>query len=145
MLYEQNDEVDEILARYARPLDPENCTEDDLAQLLGRNWRDVVSVIRQAADLTYEQAEKITKCGRDANWELDLEQAHNTLLGTGHVESDVGWDAQYEAGAIDDWERFSDFGTVYDAFVCASMAATAGDAISERMHRDLMYSWRSAF
>lgn len=146
MLYEQNDEVDEILARYARPRDPESCTEDDLAQLLGRNWRDVIIVIRQAAELTYEQAEKIIKCGRDANWELDLEQAHNTLSRTGLADWEVACDAQDDAGGIDSrWRQFDDFNAVYDAFICASTAAMAGDAIPEQVHRDLMWTWRSAF
>ncbi|MFE4857398.1 hypothetical protein [Streptomyces sp. NPDC056670] len=145
MLYEQNDEVDEILARYGRPLDPENCTEDDLALLLGRNWRDVVVIIRQAAELTYDQAEKIIKRGHTSNWELHLDEAHDTLPRTGLGDWGIACDAMDDAGGIDGrWLQFDDFNAVYDAFICATTAAMAGDLVPELTHRDLMWTWRSA-
>jgi hypothetical protein len=148
MDFEQTDEVDEILAQHARPHDPENCTVEDMARLFGGNWRDAVTVIRQAADLTYEQAEKIAGCPLDPNWELFQEQAYNAVLAAGlanWANTCVAWEAATIERPGNTWERIDNFNHVYDAFICAITAAMAGDSISEWMHRDLMHAWRTAF
>jgi hypothetical protein len=44
-LSDLDERVSEALAHYARPADPENYTEADLASLLGQNWRNVIVVL----------------------------------------------------------------------------------------------------
>jgi hypothetical protein len=139
-----DDRVDEILAQHARVLDPENCTDGDLARLLGRNWQDVITVIRQAANLTYEEAEKIAGCSLGPNWELDVEEANNAALGTGLSDWTVASEAS-DAACDHTWRKSDHFEEAYNAYVCAITAAMAGDSVSERTHRDLMRAWRTAF
>jgi plasmid maintenance system antidote protein VapI len=139
-----DERVNEILAQHARFADPENCTDDDLALLLGRNWRNVLGVIRQAARLTREQAEKIAASPLGPNWELDLEEAENALPET-EVRDDTAFGEAVEAATDHTWSKGGPFWEAHDAFSCALMATMAGDRISEATRRDLMRAWGAAF
>lgn len=139
-----DERVHEILAQYARVADPENCTDADLALLLGKNWRDVIVVLRQAASLTREQAEKIAAYALGPNWELDIEEADGALPEAG-VRDQTDFGEAVEAATDHTWSKGGDFWEAHDAFSCALMAAMAGDRVSEMTRRDLMRAWRTAF
>ncbi|MFH9574241.1 hypothetical protein ACH4MG_27335 [Streptomyces sp. NPDC017454] len=139
-----DERVREILAQYARFADPENCTDADLALLLGRNWQNVVVVLQQAARMTREQAEKIADYPLGPNWELDLEEAHDALSGTGLADWSDAAEA-VEAATDHTWSKGGPFWEANDAFSCALTAAMAGDRASEITRRDLMRAWRTAF
>ncbi|MFE0470441.1 hypothetical protein ACFW2V_02345 [Streptomyces sp. NPDC058947] len=139
-----DERVTEILAQHARVADPENCTDADLALLLGKNWRDVIVVLQQAANLTREQAEKIAAYALGPNWELDLEEAHAALPGTGLADWSDAAEA-CDAATEHTWSKGGSFWEANDAFSCALMAAMAGERVSEMTRRDLMSAWRTAF
>lgn len=143
-LSEMDERVSDALTQYARPADPENCTEADLASLLGQNWRDVIVVLQQAAQMTREQAEKIADYPLGPNWELDLEEADNALP-EAEVRDDTDFGEAVEAATDHTWSKGGPFWEAHDAFSCALMAATAGDRVSEMTHRDLMRAWRTVF
>ncbi|WP_446458649.1 hypothetical protein [Streptomyces rochei] len=143
-LSEMDERVSDALTQYARPDDPENCTEADLASLLGKNWRNVVVVLEQAANLTREQAEKIADYPLGPNWELDCAEAENSLPET-EVRDDTDFGEAVNAATDHTWAKGGPFWEAHDAFDCALMAAMAGDRVSEMTHRDLMRAWRTVF
>ncbi|MGW4270895.1 hypothetical protein ACWEGQ_00660 [Streptomyces seoulensis] len=143
-LSDPDDQVTEILAQHARTDDPENYTDADLALLLGKNWRNVIVVLQQAANLTREQAEKIAAYPLGPNWELDLEEAHAALSGTGLADWSDAAEA-CDAATEPTWSKGGPFWGANDAFSCALMAAMAGECVSDMTRRDLMSAWRTVF
>jgi hypothetical protein len=139
-----DERVNEILAQHARFADPENCTDIDLALLLGKNWRNVVVVLQQAARLTREQAEEIAAYALGPNWELDVEEAHAVLPGTGLADWSNAAEA-CETATDHTWSKGGPFWEARDAFTCALMAVMAGDRLPEMTRRDLMRAWSTAF
>lgn len=143
-LSDLDERVSEALAQHARPADPENCTEADLESLLGRNWRDMIVVLEQAANLTREQAETIADYPLGPNWELDMEEAEEAVPET-EIRDNYDYAEAVTAATDHTWLKGGPFWEAHDAFDCALMAAMAGDRIPERTHRDLMSAWRTVF
>ncbi|MFJ4879981.1 hypothetical protein ACIP93_32905 [Streptomyces sp. NPDC088745] len=138
----------EIIRKYGRWDDPENCTDEDLKRRFGKNWLPVVTVIRQAAALTREQAERMATPAPMAEHELDwyIEKVEEA---TGRdLDTDPLWDVVGEAGdeATDPmWTKGDTYWQNRMAYLAVLMAATLGDEIPEKLHSQMTETWNAAF
>lgn len=137
MTIEDSDErVEEILAQRA--------ADGDLARLFGPNWRNVIVVIKQAANLSREQAEEIAAYPQHPNWDLELEEAHKAMLQAGLVAWPAAGEA-LDAAADHTFLKGGPFWEAHDAFCRAFTASLAGDLIPDGLRNDMMRAWGTAF
>ncbi|MFE9777760.1 hypothetical protein ACFYPA_06335 [Streptomyces sp. NPDC005775] len=136
---DQDEWVNEVLAQNARVIDPENCTDEDLARGYGPNWREVTAVIQQAVSLTRDQAEKIASHALP-EWRLDnlLEEVGTEVTGSDMwyligQAGDEALEPKYRKAEIY-WE------TRY-AYLAALLAAAVGDQISDDLRDRMTYIW----
>jgi len=138
-----DERVNEIIDQHVKNLDPEGCTDEDRAQALGPNWRQVITFIQQAASLPREQAERIASHSMQ-EWDLDylIEEAEQAMEGD--------WsDAYYlalDAGdvAMEPTYRSSDiYWETRNAYLAALMATVEGGRLSEDLRARMMRVWNT--
>lgn len=133
--------VDEVFDQHSRHIDPENCTDEDRERRFGKNWREIIAFVGEAAELTPERAEQITAVWfseqtlDDLTEDAEVAAANNCLAVLADVieAGDEAMEPTYQSHEIY-WE------TRY-AYLGALMAVVAGDGIPEQLRNRLRHAW----
>jgi hypothetical protein len=140
--------AEEIIAQYACRADPDSCTDDDLQRAYGKNWQAVTTVIKQAAALTRDQAERMAVPIPMPEHELDW-YIKKVQEATGRdLDTDPLWDFIGDAGdeATEPmWSKGDTYWQNRMAYLAALLEAMLGDELPESLRLQMTYYWKQAF